>query len=142
MGINGLGNLPKLAATYLDKAGTHTGYSFRHSSATALAKSGISVIGLCHAGRWNSVSIAQEYLEDTTIEKQEICDRFDGKYGEVDATVLYKMQKVKDNGSNGSLDSPAVVHGNSYVINISGGGSYSFLNGGLSGATKNEAIEE
>ena len=62
-----------------------TTHSFRRSAATALAETGISVVRLCHSGRWGSIVTAQEYQEYNSLEKRERATMLDG--GEI-TTVL------------------------------------------------------
>ena len=52
---------------------SYTTYSIRRSDYAAidLTEAGISVVALCHAGRWGSLVTAQEYQEHTGYEKRE-----------------------------------------------------------------------
>ena len=74
---------------------------------------------------------AQEYQEDTELQKADRASRIDGGGGTI--VPYHKKLKVghSDGGSNNEAGN-SVVNGNTYVINISGeaaGGSISFLNG-------------
>ena len=78
-GINNISTLSKNIATWLKKPpGYYTLHSFCRSGATSLAESGISVIELCHAGRWASQKTAAEYQEHSERGKGERADRLDG----------------------------------------------------------------
>ena len=57
-GINKIGGLAKSIALWLGITGNFTAHSFRRSAATSLAEAGISVVSLCHAGRWSSLKTA------------------------------------------------------------------------------------
>ena len=70
-GINKISALLKAIAKWLGKSGSFTAHSFRRSAATSLAEVGISVVGLCHAGRWASLKTAQECQEHSSLEKNE-----------------------------------------------------------------------
>ena len=139
-GQHNLAKNAKAIATWLQKEGNYTAHSFRRSGATALAESGISVVGLCHAGRWKSLVTAQEYQEDTDLQKSDRASRMDGNGG---AIVPYqKKLKVghSDEELKEELVQSSVVHGNTYVINISGEGTgnYSFLNGVSGGLSSDD----
>ena len=132
MGINSIAGLSKLVATYLGKKGSFTGHSFRRSGATALAEAGISVVGLCHAGGWSSLKVAQEYMEHTELEKRERVGMMDANDKSSGVIVQYKKAKVgviDDVSTVPNPTGPAV-----------GDGIYSFLKGELSsGGSKNDS---
>ena len=133
MGCNRISLLAKEIAVYLGKpdVSKFTAHSFRRSGGTALAEAGISVVGLCHAGRWASLKTAQEYQEHTGLEKMERVDMLDGQ------NSPEKRQRIAPNTAVQSTSAPdgtpSVVQGNFTYIRIEGGGSgnYSFLNGEL-----------
>ena len=77
LGLNKLNGFSKVAAKLLGKEGNFTTHSFRRSGATALAESGISVVGLCNSGRWKSLVTAQEYHDDTEAQKRDRVERLD-----------------------------------------------------------------
>ena len=122
----------------LDKS--YTTHSFRCLAATALAESGISICALCHAGRWKSMGVAMEYVENTTVEKRERALMLDG---ESTNAIIVAPKRAKHQGElaehRGELiertsgNQPNVVKGNCTVINIAScsGGTISFLNGKL-----------
>ena len=83
---------------------------------------------------------AQEYQEDTNLQKGDRASRIDGNGG---AIVPYqKKLKVghSDEELKEELVQSSVVHGNTYVINISGEGTgnYSFLNGVSGGLSSDD----
>ena len=146
-GEGGITDTVKACAIWLGKDPKNfTPHSFRRSAATALANSGISVVGLTHAGRWKSTNVAQEYIADTDIARAEVANRLDGCR---DMVVFQDDRKsvdcrdaiVRNSDSDGppqkrqkvDVNERSVVYGNNYVINITGeaGGNYSFLNGGI-----------
>ena len=136
-GQNNLASQAKAMAVFLHLTGNFSAHSFRRSGATALAESGISVVGLCHAGRWKSLVTAQEYQEDTVAQKSDRASRMDAS--DEGVLVEYNSAKKQKVVSDSAEQSKAggVTHnvtGNSYVININGkeGGHFSFLNGKLS----------
>ena len=51
IGINTIDGFAGKCAVILNKEGHFTAHSFRRSATTTLAESGISVVGICHAGR-------------------------------------------------------------------------------------------
>ena len=82
-------------------------------------ESGISVVGLCHAGRWKSLTTAQEYIEDSTVEKNDRADRLDGKI------VESKNTRIKLGDSTDESQGHTTVQSNQYIINITGDGTSS-----------------
>ena len=71
MGTKMVGKLAKNVAVWVHgeekaKKLRLTTHSFRRSAATSLAEYGISIVALCHAGRWASVVTAQEYQEHSS----------------------------------------------------------------------------
>ena len=85
-------------------------------------------IGLCHAGRWKSVTTANEYVENTGVMKADRASRLDGS--EVLEGQDLPAQKRSKLGHSSS-EAP-IHHGDTYIINITGetgGGHFHFLNG-------------
>ena len=84
MGINTIGGFSGKCTVILNKEGRFTTHSFRRSAATALTESRISVVRLCHAGRWKRLVTAQEYQEHSNLEKEDHADRLDMTDGKKD----------------------------------------------------------
>ena len=152
-GESGISDTVKKCAEWLGKSPKNfSAHSFRRFSATALANSGISVVGLTHAGRWKSTDVAQEYIADTAIARTKVANRLDGSRAIV---AVENENQLVDCHDNSHSEGPKpkkhkqsdgnIVYGNNYVINISGagGGDISFLNGGFfpNAMKKNESNE-
>ena len=84
MGINTTGGFSGKCAVILNKEGCFTAHYFRRSAATVLVESGISVVGICHVGRWKNLVTAQEYQEHNNFEKEDRADRLDMTDGKKD----------------------------------------------------------
>ena len=131
----------------------YTTHTFRRSRATALAEAGISVAALCHAGRWSSLTTAQEYQEHTMREKSKRATMLDaGENGTLVVatrsprsiatpissivTPISSNKRTRLDGNSKISHQPSVVQGNYTVINLNigpvSGRTISFLNGGLS----------
>ena len=83
MGTKMVGKLAKNVAVWVHgeekaKKLRLTTHSFRRSAATSLEEYGISIVALCHAGRWASVVTAQEYQEHSSYGKRDLAARLDG----------------------------------------------------------------
>ena len=79
MDSNTIADLVKGVASWLIKDRKVTTHSFCRRGASALAESGISISGICHAGRWSSIKVAQEYTEHTEYEKTGRVEQLDGE---------------------------------------------------------------
>ncbi|XP_043479876.1 uncharacterized protein LOC122509710 [Leptopilina heterotoma] len=77
IGINTVGKIPKLIAQFLklENAGEYTGHSFRRTSATIYADTGVSTMDLQRLGGWKSAGVAQGYVEDSTEYKKQTAKR-------------------------------------------------------------------
>ena len=65
-GVNHVGTVAKRIATFFSlHPGQYTGHSFRRSSATSAADSGISLINLKRLGGWRSDFVASGYVDDS-----------------------------------------------------------------------------
>lgn len=71
IGINTIGNVPKLIAQFLELPNPreYTGHSFRRSSTSLLADSGADLLTIKRHGGWKSNSVAEDYIE-TSIENK------------------------------------------------------------------------
>lgn len=72
VGHNPLAETSRIIATWLEKddVDSYTGHCFRRSSATAYANSTGSLLGLKRLGGWKSESVAQRYIDTSTVEKK------------------------------------------------------------------------
>ena len=70
-GINKVKGLAKTIATKCGLIGKCTTHSFRRSASTSLAESGMSIVALCHAGRWKSYKTAKGCTEHSNVEKND-----------------------------------------------------------------------
>ena len=85
--------------------GTYTTYYFCGSTATALAESGIGVMGLYYADHWKSLTTTQEYTEHSNVEKQDRVDKLEPTENHTTAvvtrtavtTVVTKRKRVEVN---------------------------------------------
>ena len=57
--------------------GEFTAHSFCRSGPTTLVEAGIDIVGLCEAGMWTSLKIAEEYVENTMVKKKERVNMLD-----------------------------------------------------------------
>ena len=121
-GPNKLSALPKRIQKFLGKEGNYTPHTFRRSGATALAEAGISIVALCHAGRWSNLKTAQEYQEHSELQKTERVNLLENPCG----TPEQPNKKYKVSTAAGNA--PHTVGGDYVVVNITGEakGSYSF----------------
>ena len=108
--------LPKGIVVKRDLEGKHTAHSFRHTSATNLAESGVSIASLCHAGRWKSCKTAEGHTEHSNLEKSDRASRLDDTNNAEGSSA--KRPRLDENttanaNSKASSASPlSVVHGN------------------------------
>ncbi|XP_074103468.1 uncharacterized protein LOC141530326 [Cotesia typhae] len=75
IGINTFGSMPKIIATFLKLANpeSYTGHSFRRTSATLLADSGVDLLlTIKRHGGWKSSPTAEGYIEDSVGNKKRI----------------------------------------------------------------------
>lgn len=74
IGINTIGNIPKLVAKYLnlENADAYTGHCYRRTSTTLLADSGADMLTIKRHGGWKSDSVAAGYIENSTANKLKI----------------------------------------------------------------------
>lgn len=80
IGINTIGNFPKLIAQYLglDEPAKYTGHAFRRSAATFLADSGADITTVKRLGGWKSTSVAEGYIADSLENKKKIAQKILG----------------------------------------------------------------
>ena len=60
-GVNKVNVLAKDEATKHNMELKHNSHSFRRTAATTLAESGVSIVDMCHAGRWKSYKTEEGY---------------------------------------------------------------------------------
>ena len=75
MGINTISRFAAKCSVLLNKEERSTTHYSRRSAATTLVESGISIVGLCHVGRWKRLVTAQEYQEHSNFKKEDRADR-------------------------------------------------------------------
>ena len=137
-GPNKLSALPKSIQKFLGKEGHYTPHTFRRSGATALAEAGISIVALCHAGHWSNLKTAQEYQEDSEIQKNERVHLLENPAGTT------QHCNTRNKVSSGDNIAPHTVSGDYFVVNISGEakGHYSFMNNRTTNGELSAAKEE
>lgn len=93
VGKNTFAKIPALIAEFLKLKNpeTYTGHSFRRTSATFLADTGIDVLGLKRHGGWKSTTVAESYVADSMTNKLEIASR-----------ILYNQNKYEESASTSS----------------------------------------
>lgn len=77
IGKNKLGSMPKEIAEFLSlpDASMYTGHSFRRTSTTILADSGVNISTIKRHGGWKSTSVAEGYVEESVNNKRKVCNR-------------------------------------------------------------------
>uniref|UniRef100_V5GSG8 Tyr recombinase domain-containing protein n=1 Tax=Anoplophora glabripennis TaxID=217634 RepID=V5GSG8_ANOGL len=77
VGKNTLSMIPNKIAQFLklEHPETYTGHSFRRTSATLLANTGVDVLAIKRHGGWKSATIAESYVADSLSNKNEIANR-------------------------------------------------------------------
>src|SRR3978361_1512847 len=77
VGKNTFASIPSKGAKFLGlpNAEAYTGHSFRRTSATLLANTGVDVVVLKRHGGWKSDTIAEGYVADSLSNKNEITNR-------------------------------------------------------------------
>ncbi|XP_074100309.1 uncharacterized protein LOC141528254 isoform X2 [Cotesia typhae] len=77
IGRNKIGQIPKIIAEYLKLTDPqkYTGHCLRRTSATLISNSGASVTMLKQLGRWKSATIAEAYVENSLLNRQNIFDK-------------------------------------------------------------------
>lgn len=78
IGINTIGQVPKIVATFLKLANPeqYTGHCFRRSSASHLAERGGDLITIKQHGGWKSSTVAEGYIETSLKKKIEVAQMF------------------------------------------------------------------
>jgi hypothetical protein len=124
IGKNIIATMPKKIAEYLQlpEPSNFTGHTFRRSGATFLADAGCQMMTLKRAGKqslhsihhdtsiggWNSESIVQEYIDDSTVTKYTIASAIDepvNKRMKVDEQSVSSPVKIEQHGSMTSVPS-------------------------------------
>lgn len=77
MGIKKIDSIPKIIAEYLKLPEPElcTGHSLRFTSATLLADTGANLLMLKRHGGWKSSNFAEEYIDDSEVNKTEITSK-------------------------------------------------------------------
>ena len=86
--------LPKKIATFLNlpDAACYTGHSLRRTAATWLANEGFTTLQMQKFGRWKSPTVAQGYVDDSTVAKRDFAEAICQESNSV------KMQKTDKTG--------------------------------------------
>ena len=81
MRVNNAGNMAPDLAERLGKKDTKTFITklFHRLAAMQLVEASISIVGLCEAGNWKSISTTHEYTEYSTITTEVYMNMLDGK---------------------------------------------------------------
>jgi len=77
IGINTFGSIPRIIAKYLklpDPA-KYTGHSFRRSSASILADSGVDILTLKRVGGWKSNTVTKGYADKSLCMKRKLSNQ-------------------------------------------------------------------
>ena len=81
MGKDCHGEMLRMVESFLGKPKKSlTSHCWRRSTATVLANSGISAIGLKRAGKWKNLQTAEEYLEHSAPVLKDRMSRLSGEY--------------------------------------------------------------
>lgn len=77
VGKNTISTIPNKIAQFLnlENPKTYTGHSFRRTSATLLANTGVDVLAIKRHGGWKSATIAESYVADSLCNKNEVANR-------------------------------------------------------------------
>lgn len=77
VGRNSFAKIPCEIAKYLNlnNPENYTGHSFRRTSATLLANSGVDVLGLKRHGGWKSSTVAESYVAESLANKIDVANR-------------------------------------------------------------------
>ncbi len=77
VGKNSFSTIPSKIATLLnlDNPEKYTGHSFRRTSATLLANTGVDVLALKRHGGWKSGNIAEGYVADSITNKNDVANK-------------------------------------------------------------------
>ncbi|KAL7286454.1 hypothetical protein TKK_0019400 [Trichogramma kaykai] len=77
VGINKIGSIPNAIAKFLNLSDSdlYTGHSFRRTSATLLVEAGGDITNVKKLGGWKSTAVAESYIENSLLHKQNIAQR-------------------------------------------------------------------
>ncbi|KAK4874317.1 hypothetical protein RN001_013677 [Aquatica leii] len=114
IGINTIGNMPKVIATFLNlnDPGSYTGHCFRRSSATHLANNGGDLVTIKRHGGWKSGTVAEGYIETSLGKKIQIADMLAQP-----STSTANLQSA--NASQSHDNHNVEIHNNDKNVNIS-----------------------
>ena len=120
MGVNNVANMAPELAQRLGKPNTNkfTAKSFRRSAATQLVEAGISIVGLCEAGNWKSVSTAREYTEYSTVATDARMSMLDGNKRPNDEYIESPVKTVAKLTNDSSPKAGIITNTNCTIINI------------------------
>lgn len=117
VGIHKIGNVPSIVAKYLclPNASSYTGHCFRRSSATALANSGVDIVGIKRHGGWRSSTVAEGYIEECENSKVAVAKKIlEGSNVELSTSNIDCAKSIKKSNEPLSLS----ISGGVVEINI------------------------
>lgn len=99
MGKNSISAVPSKIALFLklENPEKYTGHSFRRTSATLLANTGVDVLALKRHGGWKSANIAESYVAESITNKNEVANK-----------ILYN-KNVNSSSSSPSIPSSTIT---------------------------------
>lgn len=105
--------LPKKIASFLDLPGAYcyTGHSIRRTAATWLANEGFTTLQMQKFGRWKSPSVAQGYVDDSTVAKREFAEAI------CQQNRSTKAQKIEKTGESRLLFANCVFNQPNFFLN-------------------------
>lgn len=100
VGINTFGKCPYQVAHFLnlENAARYTGHSFRRTSATIMANSGMTIDEMKRQVGWKSSAVAASYIEDSTTNKVEVSRRIATLVNESEPEMLPCASTLPTNG--------------------------------------------
>lgn len=127
VGKNTFCAVPSKIAKFLNLANpeTYTGHSFRRTSATLLANTGVDVLQLKRHGGWKSSTVAESYVADSITNKNEVANKI--LYNLSNSEVVCSTssegnQAIKSNNMDNETNKKYVIVDNcnncNFTINI------------------------
>lgn len=112
VGRNIFAKIPSDIATFLnlENAKNYSGHSFRRTSATLLANSGVDVLALKRHGGWKSSAVAESYVAESLTNKIQVANKiFNISNLEAGSSRQTSDNDLSDNMENTPLDGPEVT---------------------------------
>lgn len=112
VGKNTLSSIPSKIAKFLqfENFKMYTGHSFRRTSATLLANTGVDVLAIKRHGGWKSANIAESYVAESLNNKKEVANKI--LYNKTRPEVSCTSSTVTETlvRSERSVESENVIH--------------------------------